>query len=187
MNSTKSLLAVAFALGTGIAGCATPQARDESSQYFKLPKGSHLVLHQEIGILANSARAYVQNGRVLPFPEVERYRAHCKFEMKQPLDAPQTIKPDTFVVTETYREINRGTHSGAIMPVAMRLAYGGLSYELYATFFALKSATQKNVLGLTCQHLEDPVNPRYLSIQDIRTTLGSVATLQLAAGPPPAL
>ena len=183
MNATRLLLAAAIALGTGIAGCTTAPVQDESAQYFDLPKGSRLVLNQDIEIPADSARAYVQHGRVLSFPKIDRYRAHCKFEMKRRLDTPQTIKPDTFVVTKMYREINRGTHSGAIMPVAIQLAGGGLSYELYATFFLLNSPTQPNVLGLTCQHLEDPVSPRYLSIQDIRMALGNVATLQLADDP----
>jgi hypothetical protein len=71
------------------------------------------------------------------------------------------------------------------MPVAMRLA-DGLSPELYTTSIYLDSPTQKTVLGITCQHLEDPVNARHVSIRDIRKALGSVATLELAADTRPA-
>lgn len=186
MKYLRPPIVVTLLLAAGLVACAATATHDESSPYFSIPKGSRIVLNQEVEILPHSARAYVQNGRLQSLRDIDRFRAHCKFEMKRALPTAQKIQPDTFVVLKTIDSTDRGTHSGAIQPVSLRLA-GGLNFELYTTTIYLDSATQKTVESITCQHLEDPVRARHLSIQEMRQALGSVATLELAADTRPAI
>lgn len=186
MKYLRLPIAAIVMLAVGLAGCAASATRNENSPNFSIPKGSRIVLHQEVEILPHSARAYVQHGRLQSLRDIDRFRAHCKFEMKRALPTAQKILPDTFVVLKTRDATDRGTHSGAIMPVALRLA-SGLSFELFTTTIYLDSPTQKTVASITCQHLEDPVRARYVSIQEMRQALGSVATLELAADTRPAI
>lgn len=182
MKRLVTWILAAFLAATA-GGCAgVPQGEEVS--WFEAVPGDSLTLHREIVVPSYTARAYIQNGRVEPFPEINRYHPHCTLETWAVKGVERTVKPDVFAIEKVRRGINQGVDRGGLKKVRMRFADdGGASPELWATEFFLRSKAQPDVYRLTCQHLEDPsMLPHYLTLREIRRTLGGLMTLKLAAG-----
>jgi hypothetical protein len=174
----KRIIAVFFAALAG--GCASVPQGEEAS-WFEAQPGSTLTLHREVVVPAYTARAYIQNGRLEPFPEINRYHPHCTLETWAVKGEPRTIKPGEFAIEKVRRGIGQGVDRGGFRKVRLRFVDDGApSPELWATEFFLRSPAQPDVYRLTCQHLEDPsMLPRYLTLGEIRRTLGGLMTLTL--------
>jgi hypothetical protein len=172
-----------------LAGCAIPVAPDENSPYYLVPVGSTLKLNQPVDIHAHRARAYIQGGRVLSFPEVKLYYPHCTLEIRTLKDTVQTVQPGTFTIRKVVQNLNDGVSSGQrqLAHGGIRLVSGsdgGLPILMYATHLYLYSGEQPDVLRLTCQQMNE-TNSRavHVTIREMRTTLGSLINLTLATPP----
>ena len=156
-------------LGAGLlAGCQTTSSTDPDSVWYELPKGSKLVLNQDLEIPAGQAHVIVQNARA--GTSAYKLEVMCRFEVKQL--GPRTIHPDTFLIT--------GVSQG-------RRWVNEPSTMLFFKVLHLQSEQQQDILPMRCGYTDDPLLGRPVSISQIRETLGSVFTLVPgpAGGPPP--
>ena len=155
-------------------------AKGEDSPYYTVPAGSKLLLHKPLTVPASKAGVYLQGGEVLPHKDVDEYYPHCKLEVRDVKDTPQSIEPDEFVV---YKVVEGEDYSAVAYPRLASLGVfstGGAGRVMYFTNFYLRSAKQPHVTLLTCQHWEDPTDAEYLTVSQIRKTLGEFFTLKLA-------
>ena len=84
------------------SSCATGPFPIESP-YYQIPAGSRITLNQVLKIPANSARVYLQHGKIVNEKEKDRYQAHCWFLSWKVLEIAQTIEPDTFIVVRSQK------------------------------------------------------------------------------------
>jgi hypothetical protein len=162
------------------SGCQTPVARDETSPLFVVPVGSTLTLHRPLRIPPNDAGVYIQYGRVLAYNQVDAYYAHCDFEVRTRRAVAQTVRPDTFGITRVVQDtslVDSGTKQ--LAAGAKFRPYGDIAHLVYATEMYLRSASQPDVLRLTCAHREPPEEGDHLSIAQIRQALGELMSLQI--------
>ena len=170
-----------------LAACQTDTSHlPDTSPLKQIPVGSSLELHQTLTIPADKVAVYLQGGRVMPYANVNVTLAHCKFEVKRRLDVEQTLRPDVFRVTHVYQG---EAHSASLVPLAIaevragrgiRTSGGGSnspSARTIVTVMSLQSASQPDVLRLSCGHVDDPGSDQ-LSIAQIRKVLGEVFTLR---------
>lgn len=167
-------------------GCQSVTKQNENSPFYKVPSGAELILHQAITVPPRQLKVYIQDGRLVYAPD--RYYPFCKFELRRVQKHPQIVAADRFQILRTRRikshfvSIDRGP-----LVVSLLLNFpkdGKPSPIVYGTRMELRSATQDQVLALTCGHLQDPnMLARHLSINQIRATLGKVFTLQLPFNP----
>ncbi len=172
-------LALVLAL-TLLSACQALAEKGEDSPYYTVPAGSKLLLHKPLTIPAFKAGVYLQGGEVLPYKDIDAYYPHCKFEVKDVKDTPQSIEPDEFAV---YKVVEGEDYSAVAYPRLASLGVisaGGAGRVMYFTSFYLRSAKQPNVMLLICQHWEDPTDAEYLTVSQIRKTLGEFFTLKLA-------
>ncbi len=158
----------------------------DTSPLKPVPVGSTLQLHQTLTIPADKVAVYLQGGRVMTFANVSVVNAHCKLEVYRRLDIEQTVRPDTFRITRVYQG---EAHSASLVPLpvaevrasrGMRTSGGGSnspSARTIVTVMSLQSASQPDVLRLSCGHVDDPGSD-HLSIDQIRKVLGDVFTLR---------
>lgn len=187
MTRTRSAISLFCAILIG--GCQSLANRDEALPYFHIPGGSTLVLNRDIVVPANRLSVYVQGGQVIP-AGANFYYPHCKFELRHLEGRARRIRADTFSIYRTGRDW--GSHA-MLAPPRLRSVGQGLllpsplndqpSYIIYASNLYLRSDEQPEVFRLSCKQWWDPVDARFLSIQEIRQTLGDVFTLQLAGQP----
>lgn len=149
-----SLLLMAWLL----AGCQTTASNNPDSIWYELPKGSKLVLNQDLEVPAGQAHVIVQNAKA--GTSANQLEVSCRFEVKQL--GPRTIHPDTFLITE----VAQG-----------RQWVNQPSTMLFYKVLHLQSEQQQGILPMRCGYTDYPLMGKPVSIEQIRETLGSVFTL----------
>ncbi len=153
---------------------------NENSEYYRVPVDSTLVLNQSLTIPIRHKRVYFQDGRPLAFYEVNEYQPWCVLRMRAKKDVAQMIAPGEFVVSEVTRE---HLYEIARLPilVAQFDTDGGseMTYQVVATRMELTSDTQPDVRTLSCSRWSIPQDRYWVTIRDVRETLGSIFNLRL--------
>lgn len=177
-----------------LSACSSARYQgDESSPYYVVPIGTRVVLKQALSVAPEQVGVYIQNGKVLPWPQVNAYYAHCKFELRERKDTEQKVAPEAFIVTRVVQDVvhmvNWGRWQTAGLSLGMRVGNmddGGASVQTFATYLYLGSERQPRVFRLGCGHWAYP-GTRYaehLSIAQMRKALGELITLELPAKRP---
>lgn len=174
---------LAFALGLLAAGCAQASGWEaEWQRRHTPPPGSSVVLRQAVEIPAHEGLAYIQDGRTLPYADVDPFRPHCALELRGVPRETYTVPPGRYPIVKVVHEeddaLTQAPGAGVVR-VGLRLA-GGPSYWLYATSLYLARADRPEVWRLRCGHWEDPsLDPRFLTLDEVRATLGPLGTLAI--------
>lgn len=171
-----------------LAGCQTSYVGDENSPYYAPPPGSRLVLNQELRVPAGKLAVYIQNGRVMQDVEVQHYYPFCKFELAENSSTARPVQPDQMIITRSAQTRVKGaTALAAPVVVAggpgMRLSSlfddDRPTYQSFSTRMDLRSEKQPEIFRLSCAVWDTPSIGNYVTIAQMRRTLGDVFTLQL--------
>lgn len=144
-----------------LTGCQTTATTDVNSVWFKIRPGSTLVLNQSLEIPAGVAHIDLQNGQLTQ--GVDEYTVNCRFEIENL--GPRTVTPDTFMITDA-----SDSQEWVSQPDIMRF---------YKTL-RLKSERQPEVLKLTCQDWDGPLQGRPVSVGEIQKAVGAYFTFKFA-------
>ena len=150
------------------------------SSLYGIPNGTVITLNQDLTIPPDQAGVYIQGNRI---GDRYQYDATCRLETNSVTSMPRTVKADEFVVYKVGRETQ--IFSGIVPGTryASLVLMEGPHLLLYSTYIYLRSEQQPDVLRLVCGHLQDSaLNPRHLTVEEIRTTLGEVMTMRLPQG-----
>ncbi len=157
-----------------LSGCATTGG----VPIFTPPAGSLLKLKQEVKVRGNK-RIYIQGGQVLERRDVTVINPHCRFVIDRSAEEAGdaiSIKPDTFTITEAYRQRDYA--------FAQEVQYAGRagSARLLSTVMKLSSADQPEVTQLFCSRwgMLSEAGGGWLTITEMRATLKGVAEIELA-------
>jgi hypothetical protein len=169
-----------FALLLSLHACADLVPKDESSPYYPVPVGSKLILHSDLRIPPDSARAYLQYGKPVKAPHTTD--PYCQFQVRDVLPVEQTIKADEFVVRKTQMDEKLISLLTPLIVAALPgFGMGDADDVTLVWYLWLDSPRQPNVLRLICGGMFDqPYRARRPSIKQIRQQLGDVATLVIA-------
>lgn len=170
-----------------MAACSLSDSKDEASYYYAVPVGSSIRLNQALVIKGDQVAIYVQDGELMSYDEVDKYQPNCKFEIYTMSEQSRTVQPDTFEIIKVVDEIESSSIKEEVYLADASHAYvfGALdrSYVYnYATMMFLRSEKQKDVYRMTCQHWEDMLDDRYLTIAQMRKAMAEVFTLILNQG-----
>jgi hypothetical protein len=162
--------------------CSANDTKDENSAFYSVPVGSSIVLNRDVTISGEQVAIYTQNGELMSYDEVDKYNPNCKFEIYTMSKQPRTVHRDTFEIIKVVDEIESSSLKKSVQ-VAMpgdAMMFGSLdrSYVFnYATMMYLNSEKQKDVYRMTCQHWEDIMDDRYLTVAQMREAMGVIFTL----------
>lgn len=161
-----------------LTACATSAAIETPMDRNQLA-GSKLKLTQTLTIPGGSAGVTLQDGQPMNPKDINRYYPHCRLEVNDVRETPQTVQPDEFHVRRMFQLDDTAEGPGLLR--VRRLHIGsGVSFILYRTVLELKSTQQPQVRTLTCQHWGDPAVGRHLSLNQVRLALGKVMILTTA-------
>lgn len=165
-------------------GCDTPRGHGPDTPYYRFPPDSRLTLNRALEIPAGWATARIQNGRVVPFGQVEEYLPHCIFEIGTVRETPQRVEPDTFAIVRVERSEHAG--GGVFRPVSLRRQRLGRPRtsepDVLQDRFHPAFGAAAGVRRLTCQSDQYAAGvgiPRHLTVPEIRRALGDLFTLEL--------
>jgi hypothetical protein len=167
-----------------LSSCSINNIKDENSVFYAVPVGSTLVLNQQVNIRGDQVAVYVQNGELMQYDEVNFYLPNCKFEIYTISEQPRTVQADIFEIIKVEDDIESSSWQKstrlAVLDNALALAMLDRSYVFnYATLMYLNSEKQKDVYRITCQHWEDVMDDRHLTIRQMRQAMGEVFTLKI--------
>jgi len=167
-----------------VSACSINDIKDEDSVFYAVPVGSTLVLNQQLNIRGDQVAVYLQNGELMQYDEVNFYLPNCKFEIYTMSEQPRTVQADIFEIIKVEDDIESSSLQKstrlAALDNALTFAMLDRSYMFnYATLMYLNSEKQKDVYRITCQHWEDVMDDRHLTIKQMRQAMGDVFTLNL--------
>jgi hypothetical protein len=184
--------AAVFVLSLLLASCVNypSYTNNPQSPLYALAPGSALVLNRDLTIPGEKLAVYLQGGEVFA-GAVNHYAPSCKFELRYKQPEPQIVHADEFTITRfTYHQGDFAQQAAKplFQPVRYRprlflFDEDGPTFIVFASYFFLHSATQPDVLRLTCSYWENggPLEGRFLSLAEIQAALGEVFTLHLEA------
>ena len=153
---------------------------NENSPYFEIPVESTFVLHQTLTVPAYARNVFFQRGQVLPFYYVNEFIDYCALTLYAQKQVPQTIKPDTFVVTKVHREYLYQLADASVKVAQNFQDKDGETWHVLATQMELQAKNQPDVIRLTCAAWGLPQDISNVTLAGIRKSLGKIATLELA-------
>lgn len=172
-------------LALGVAGCTSLGPFELSSPYWLPPVGSEVALKQALEVPPQSARVFLQQGRVVAKSGVNQFLPNCNFEVSQVFeDSSQTIQPDTFRVRRVGRQSEEVVQRAPAQYAALYLARGGMdggtSPIIHAVHLWLESAKQPQVRRLSCRGaVDDPPKAKPPTGEEIFQALGDIVVLRV--------
>lgn len=152
-------------------------------EYIIPTAGSVVKIKRSLVVPAGQTRVFLQRGQVVSKRNLDRYYPSCNFEVWKLRQRPTTIRPGTFSVARTVRDIDYMVQFKPMQLAAFgRVDYddGGQDMIIHVVHMRLKSAQQPNVYRLTCRSWQDfPFDAREPNIADMREALGSKASIKL--------
>jgi hypothetical protein len=137
-----------------LAACQPVYLKDgrpnEDSLYFEVPVQSKFTLHQALTILPYRRNIYFQDGRAMPFYEVNEFIDYCALTLHAQRQVSQIVKADTFVVTKVYGEYLYQLADATLVVAQVVGGDDGEPWFVLATQMGLRSETQPDVVRMTC-------------------------------------
>jgi hypothetical protein len=174
-----------------LAACQTASyQRDENSPYYVVPVGSQLILTRELQMNPDQVSVYIQYGKLLSYPAIQKYEPFCKFELFHRIESARTVAPDEISVIKAiqHQSYERFAEAGAwqFLPLSARQfaqvgmpGQGGPSIKSFTVRMDLRSAKQPEIFRMTCGRWSAYSSYENLSIAEIRSTLKPLFTLRL--------
>lgn len=185
------IYALLFASLCLLLSCQSAKVGNPTSPNYPPPAGSVIILNQDLEIPPETTRVFLQQGKVYGYHGFDRYLPWCYFELEKLKSTTQILSADTF---EIYRITSRteqvventavhlaglGVRPATDTLVAMS-GGDGPSTETAVVHMWLRSERQSDIRKLVCGGAEEnPAIVQAPSIDQIRTSLGEIATLQL--------
>lgn len=161
-----------------LTSCSYPTIKDFDSNLYSVPVGSTLKLNKPITIPANLARRYFQSGIAIDEKGINIYYPHCSLLMNTLVDFQRTIEPTTY---EIYKIVDDEEHAERPVYFASTTASDGegASIIAYVSYYFLRSSASSDVRSLECLQWDYPYEAEYVSINEIKQSLGNDFTLQI--------
>jgi len=155
-----------------------PPVKDYDSIFYSVPVDSTLTLNRDITIPANLARRFFQNGKSLKESDINIYYPHCSILMNTLVDYERTIKPTVFKI---YKVLDDEQEARLYIHFASNFikANSGPVIVGFASYYSLRSADNPDVSSLECLQWNDPYIDEYLTVNEIKKSLGDYFTLQI--------
>lgn len=168
---------MSLALFLLLSACAMPVVDRFDYPPYKIPVGSVLVLNQAITIPAGHTRAIIQHGKVVTRKQSDQYYPYCEFEVLTLKDTDQVVNPDRFIVHKFSRQ--RDTSSQTVMFASLSMFGFDPPLIAYNTILYLSSQKQPDVYRISCMYWTDDSLDNFLTVNQLKKTLGNLFTLQI--------
>lgn len=162
-----------------LTGCQ-PSVVQEAASLHRVPAGATIIVHEDIHFNSGKTKAFIQHGRRVETLEFgDLFFPHCIFEVDEWVAMPRLIKAGKYRVDR----VNHRDDTRIYQKLAQAnqvVASGGAAFVdyLHVTELELSDSDQTRGLKLVCQH-SDSILADYLGVEQIRATLGKIASLDL--------
>ena len=164
---------------TSIFSCSHKETKNPDSPFYSVPEGSRLHLNTEIMIGENLGRTYFQYGKQLTESELDIYYPHCALTINTITPVTTVVHPTTFTI---YKVVDDQLYTqNKVMFSSLSSLHNSYGSSIIAniTYYYLDSDDEKDVRTLECLQWNTQNDIEYLSINEVKRSLGRYFTLQL--------
>jgi hypothetical protein len=164
------------------------QRAEEIREARRLPEaGSRFVLNTTLPVEPNKASVIIQNGEIKAKPNL--YVPWCTLHVYRPRDGFEKateIQSGEFTIDQSYRRydyssLDRSDRRLPVMVAASDIwdidSGNQTSNVTQSVYFVLRSPDQPQIRQLVCSIFADPTQFAYPNLSEIKTALGSVASI----------
>jgi hypothetical protein len=179
------LLLISLPIIVFLSACQTLDYPDSfDSPGSKIPVGSQIELLQPLTFQRGYSRSFIQFGIPITFNQLEERLPYCQFYRYEPPEDLQTVRriePDVFTVTRSYQGQDfakwKSPVLAQVMPLPGFMNDAGPSDMTLSSILKLESKKQPEIVELKCAVFAEPFKRNYVSVNEIRNTLGNVASI----------
>lgn len=170
-----------------LAGCQPAYRNGEpntASPYYEPPTGSVVEINHSLEVPARSDRVYFQEGRILPWQEVNEYGSYCALRVENKASQARRLEPGRYTVREVSTEhIFMLAARPAPLAAAFTVGFDGgddsrEDYQTLALVLGLEGPDDR-VQSLACAEWGLPQVMQRVTVEGMRQALGSHASLIL--------
>ena len=151
-----------------------------ATNYIK--SGDRILLNQGISTRTGS-KIYIQFGEVMARSEIEHAKPFCYFHLyRDPsiIDTKASLVADNFEIKKTINHYEAALGADEPLILALRgFITQDASQRTMITRFKLQSTLQPEVIELNCGIWAVPNERNHLSMEEMRSALGTVVTFEL--------
>lgn len=170
-----------------LAGCQPAYRNGEpntASPYYEPPTGSVVEINHALEVPARNDRVYFQQGRILPWQQVNEYRGYCALRVRDKASETQRTEPGRYSVRDVSTEhvfMLAGHPAPRAAAVPVGFDGGDDSQEDYQTLALVLrlEGPDDRVQSLVCAEWGVPQVMQRVTVDGIRRALGSHASLNL--------
>lgn len=168
-----------------LAGCQSTALISSDDRYFKVTPSATIEITQSLSVAPNSARAFLQNGKVISMGQLDLYDIDCEIEINTVSESRQIIEPGIFNVLATAQEESPIVMSMPVMLAALNYAWASdspVDIKRYYHFSLSAQNEQSNsqVRALICRGAQDePYNAQLPTFEQMRQAVGQYVIFNL--------
>ena len=168
-----------------LMSCQTMKSSDPyDSPQSTIPTGSMIELLQTLDFVPGFSRAFIQSGQPRTYAEVDQRLPYCQFYRYEPPSALQTLRilqPDLFKVITSSQTMELGTTGVSIFASIGSNSRRNRDKDDYllSSVLKLSSDLQPEIVELKCAVLDESDHWNFLSVNQIKATLGELVTITL--------
>ncbi len=152
---------------------------NEKSYVYSITVGSTLTLHQNIVIPANLGRVFFQNGEVTAERNINIYYPHCSLTVNTIMTENRSISPTKFDIVKVVDDEEYAQGYMLFADNNLKVASDGPIISGLVSYYYLHSNDNPDVRTLECIQWDSLYENNYLSISEVRKSLGNIFTLKL--------
>ena len=165
-----------------------------NDSYFETASHSSIEITQSLDVSPNSARAFLQNGEVIPQVKLDLYNVNCEVEINTVSETRQTILPGKFNIHSISQDespiVITPEMKKPVMVASLQYAWGGDSdspvdikryYQFRLSAQEPESMNSKvKVRSLICRGVQDePYKAELPTLEEMQAAVGSYIIFNL--------
>ena len=168
-----------------LSGCQSTALIESEGYYVEVAAKSSIEITRVIEVAPNSARAFLQNGKVISMAQLNLYDINCEIEINTVSESRQIIEPGIFNVLAMAQEESPIVMSKPIMVASLTYAWTSdspVDIKRYYHFRLSAQDSQSNsqVRALICRGAQDePYNARLPTFEEMRLASGQYIIFNL--------
>jgi hypothetical protein len=139
--------------------------------------GSQVEVTQEMSAPVSGARLYIQHGQILPRGKITVQDPYCQFfsdRSREEMRDPLVVRPQIFTITRSFQRRDFSWAYGIQFADVM-------SNADLSTVMELDSDIQPDIVRLVCMRWGSTRLDGFLTINEMKTTLGSLVSLDIVS------
>lgn len=168
-----------------LSGCQSAVLIESEGRYVEVVAKPSIEITQAIEVAPDSARAFLQNGKVISMAQLNLYDINCEIEINTVSESSQTIEPGIFNILAIAQEESPIVMNKSVMVASLTYAWASdspVDIKRYYHFSLSAQDSQSNsqVRALICRGAQDePVNARLPTFEQMRLASGQYIIFNL--------